>query len=874
MRKEPMLRWDRPKCDRHGENPRSFRPPFCIVSVVPGKDQESRPFGYLFGGVKAKSKPPGPCNELYKLDVDEMKWENLGRVGAVKERWQHTATPWKSSMIVFGGIGPPKPDPLSRNATPKFFNDVWLLDTATDSWGAMGPGAKWPNCPLPRGSHAACVVDGDSPHPQYCVFGGYGGAKGSRRDFDDLSMLDLNTWRWETVESAGGASPERRSGHQLVATPGKLYVFGGWNAERQFSDVLVFDLATDTWSNLPPPPLAGPLAGGCPWGAKRGKHAAAPAAALQGARRRQQRRPRGAGRGRGEMGTAQRHPGARCGLGAVVTAPLRGGSRRARADSPFAFDGESQKMYCFGGWANKGSTTSSRATSPRWRDPRTTSCPCRRSSPITGAPSPPSAGGVSSPAAARRGKSRCGSPAKGFQDETGRFVSDTEIECDTPNWERFGPVDVEVRVSIGRRLFTDATLSYSFFSVGDASQTFAFGVGLTEGCATGYQVSFIIDSRDHHGRKRVCGMDEFEVDIQDIGEPEEEFEDEEEAGPAEEGGGAAGEVEEEAFEEEDPFEIDVLDQMDGTYLVTYIPQRQTKYQISVLSKGSFEGKAGPVRGSPFVFSTVYGDEELNVMNGSLVLKSTKTTIAQIKEECDGFLTVMLKKATTDDRDSLIAIKDTLSQLERRSEELSLAIDSSKAMLSYLKSKDDTNLGLEKLLRDLEASESLFQEALAKAPNTADRIIPVMHTWANKTEVEVGKYTKKLQFMEMDSGAAHVGVRDGGEAARQDMKGAKSELKREAALLEDMAPLRDAEYPGLIDEARAFLDQMSEYLKQMDKLWRVTEDLDLHNKRCRNLKWSTWISMHLRKARRSKRKLSNSRCQRACAFAKRTRPLRK
>ena len=848
MRKEPMLRWDRPKCDRYGENPsaRSGHS-FCIVSVVPGKDQESRPFGYLFGGVKAKSKPPGPCNELYKLDVDEMKWENLGRVGAVKERWQHTATPWKSSMIVFGGIGPPKPDPLSRNATPKFFNDVWLLDTATDSWGAMGPGAKWPNCPLPRGSHAACVVDGDSPHPQYCVFGGYGGAKGSRRDFDDLSMLDLNTWRWETVESAGGASPERRSGHQLVATPGKLYVFGGWNAERQFSDVLVFDLATDTWSNLPPPPLAGPLAGGCPWGAKRWKHAAVAALGVPhfkvfvfGGNSGDLEEPAEEG---GEMGTYLNDTLVLDAGSEQWSLPLFAGEPPSpRADSPFAFDGESQKMYCFGGWANKWfddfvACDLSEVAGPPYHVVSMSPV----IGPITGRTVATIRGRGFESGGGKKGKITVRFACeKGFQDETGRFVSDTEIECDTPNWERFGPVDVEVRVSIGRRLFTDATLSYSFFSVGDASQTFAFGVGLTEGCATGYQVSFIIDSRDHHGRKRVCGMDEFEVDIQDIGEPEEEFEDEEEAGPAEEGGGAAGEVEEEAFEEEDPFEIDVLDQMDGTYLVTYIPQRQTKYQISVLSKGSFEGKAGPVRGSPFVFSTVYGDEELNVMNGSLVLKSTKTTIAQIKEECDGFLTVMLKKATTDDRDSLIAIKDTLSQLERRSEELSLAIDSSKAMLSYLKSKDDTNLGLEKLLRDLEASESLFQEALAKAPNTADRIIPVTHTWANKTEVEVGKYTKKLQFMEMDFRARPMWEYEtGAEAARQDMKGAKSELKREAALLEDMAHLCETfEYPGLIDEARAFLDQMSEYLKQMDKLWRVTEDLDLHIKRCRNLKWST------------------------------------
>ena len=55
-----------------------------------------------------------------------------------------------------------------------------------------------------------------------------------------------------------------------------------------------------------------------------------------------------------------------------------------------------------------------------------------------------------------------------------------------------------------------------------------------------------------------------------------------------------------------------------------------------------------------------------------------------------------------------------------------------------------------------------------------------------------------------------------EAARQDMKGAKSELKREAALLEDMAHLCETfEYPGLIDEARAFLDQMYAHLDFMN-----------------------------------------------------------
>ena len=242
MKREPQLTWSWPECDEMSDMPtaRSGHS-FCIVTVEMGKDEAPRQFGYLFGGVKARSNPAGPCNELYRFDIDNMLWENLGIVGSVSARWQHTATVWKNSMILFGGT--------SNKTNTRFFSDVHVLDTATDSWKEMGPGPKWPNCPVPRASHASCIVDGMSDIAKFYVFGGYGGRKGSRRDFDDLSVLDLATEQWRTIEGNGDIPP-RRSGHQLCAIPSYLYVCGGWNAGDQFNDVYLFDLNQEFWSRV------------------------------------------------------------------------------------------------------------------------------------------------------------------------------------------------------------------------------------------------------------------------------------------------------------------------------------------------------------------------------------------------------------------------------------------------------------------------------------------------------------------------------------------------------------------------------------------------------------------------------------------------
>jgi dynein heavy chain, axonemal len=57
------------------------------------------------------------------------------------------------------------------------------------------------------------------------IFGGYGGAGFARRDFNDVHVLDLETWEWRHVECKGEV-PEPRSGHQVINSSQVLLLNG------------------------------------------------------------------------------------------------------------------------------------------------------------------------------------------------------------------------------------------------------------------------------------------------------------------------------------------------------------------------------------------------------------------------------------------------------------------------------------------------------------------------------------------------------------------------------------------------------------------------------------------------------------------------
>ena len=211
-------------------------------------------FAYMFGGCD-KRRPPGPNNELYKLDMSDKSFFYWSKVpagdggAAPAPRWHHTAHMYNDrTMLVFGGF--------SADKVSRYFNDLWLYDTKSEKWSQPPPAETvpdqsglpslkrpWAGVPQPRGAHASTLVGS-----ALMIFGGYGGSGFSRRDFADLHSLDMETMEWEEVETTG-EPPEARSGHQLLSIEDRqLYVMGGWNSSRQFDDVHVVDLATKAWS--------------------------------------------------------------------------------------------------------------------------------------------------------------------------------------------------------------------------------------------------------------------------------------------------------------------------------------------------------------------------------------------------------------------------------------------------------------------------------------------------------------------------------------------------------------------------------------------------------------------------------------------------
>ena len=118
------MTWSMPKCIGDLPSKRSGHT-FCLVGETV----------YLFGGNDFR-RPPGPNNELYKLDMssNDFYWtqvKNTGQGRWPEPRSHHTAVALSATkMLVFGGF---------RSSSIRY-NDVWLLDTATDEWSQPPPG--------------------------------------------------------------------------------------------------------------------------------------------------------------------------------------------------------------------------------------------------------------------------------------------------------------------------------------------------------------------------------------------------------------------------------------------------------------------------------------------------------------------------------------------------------------------------------------------------------------------------------------------------------------------------------------------------------------------------------------------------------------
>lgn len=140
------------------------------------------------------------------------------------------------------------------------YGDFYCYNTAKSEWRQIKSKG-----PTPRSG--AQIVSTETDGGQIWLFGG---EYASPSQLQFIHFKDLWVWRvaqkkWEKIQSAN-AGPSARSGHRMVVTKKKLFVFGGFHDNNQtyryFNDVHVFSLESYTWLQVnvggsPPAPRSG-----------------------------------------------------------------------------------------------------------------------------------------------------------------------------------------------------------------------------------------------------------------------------------------------------------------------------------------------------------------------------------------------------------------------------------------------------------------------------------------------------------------------------------------------------------------------------------------------------------------------------------------
>ncbi|GFP95704.1 kelch domain-containing protein 3 [Phtheirospermum japonicum] len=146
-------------------------------------------------------------------------------------RDSHSCTAVGDNLFVFGGTDGRRP-----------LNDLHILDTSTNTWilpSVRGDG------PEPREGHSAALIG-----KRLFIFGGCGKSVNSEMYYDDLYILNTETFSWKCVVPSG-TPPSKRDSHTCSSWKNKIIVIGGEDSSNYYlSDVHILDADTLVWSKL------------------------------------------------------------------------------------------------------------------------------------------------------------------------------------------------------------------------------------------------------------------------------------------------------------------------------------------------------------------------------------------------------------------------------------------------------------------------------------------------------------------------------------------------------------------------------------------------------------------------------------------------
>ncbi|KAF9957789.1 Negative regulator of mitotic exit [Mortierella alpina] len=186
---------------------------------------------FLYGGTQRGT----PKGDLFVIDSVNLQCQPVAPGGAdpPMPKSGHTAVNIGQYIIYFGGWDP---------TTGQCDDSLHVLHTARKEWNRPPIQGQ---LPTPRHSHSGCSV-GTTMY----VFGG----QVDNYYLGDIAAFDMKTItqnpRWEIIEPQT-ESPPARSGHCAAVYDGKIYIFGGADADYFYNDIWCFDTRALTWTPIP-----------------------------------------------------------------------------------------------------------------------------------------------------------------------------------------------------------------------------------------------------------------------------------------------------------------------------------------------------------------------------------------------------------------------------------------------------------------------------------------------------------------------------------------------------------------------------------------------------------------------------------------------
>eukprot|EP00798_Chlamydomonas_sp_ICE-L_P023007 gene23007-30199_t len=453
----------------------------------------------LFGGNGRLGGKPQALNDLWELDMsepEEIKWKELSIGGpAPSARARHTSVAVDDArMVVFGG--------LDKN---KRFNDVWVFNCDEKSWTLKEiEGAA----PEPR-AHFTATRFGT----RILIFGGYGGCG---EVYNDMWVLHLDgeegAFRWENLtEQIDGTGPPPRFDHCAFIYPiepnsptfDKLVIMGGRDLSQMFSDSHCLDLRPNeetgrlSWENdAQPPTLPYEICNNICNGIESVPF----------------HKVFSFGGKKGPMQYLSTVEVMDCGSQVWSTPPVdHGVSPSGREDTAWVFDAKTCSLLIFGGWSNRWLNDLVRLNiSSIIGPPYACTCIEPESGPVFGTTELLIKG-----LRFRGGKIQVkfGNNEKNEVVVDGEFVDSTTVMVRTPNYEVFGALAVDVRVSINGEGWTVNKVKFAYFANTAARNCIAYGPGLLETSLFGIEMPFLIQAKDTQNEKRGSGADEFTAKV-------------------------------------------------------------------------------------------------------------------------------------------------------------------------------------------------------------------------------------------------------------------------------------------------------------------------------------------------------------------------